>query len=48
MEAKIISYSNVNKEGVTLQFNQKVSINGHLKTDEWRVSWDKISNALLK
>ena len=46
METKITHYSSLNKEGVTLHFDKKISMNGHLKTDKWWVSWDKIAKAL--
>lgn len=48
IKAKITSYSNPTSEGVNLHFDQKVSINGGLKSDTWFVSWEKIGNALLK
>lgn len=43
----IDGYCNVIKEGVTLHFNQKVSMNGGLAADEWYVSWDRIGKGLL-
>ncbi len=48
MKAKIKSYSNPTSEGVNLHFDKKVAMNGRLKSDTWFVSWEKISNALLK
>ena len=48
MKPKVISTSNVNSEGVSLHFNKKVAMNGKLKSDTWFVSWEKISDALLK
>lgn len=48
MEAKIESYSNPTSEGVNLHFAKKVSMNGGLKSKTWFVSWEKISNSLLK
>ena len=48
MKAKIIGYSNVTSEGVTLHFDEKVAMNGTMKVDEWWVSWEKIGKSLIQ
>lgn len=43
----IDGFSNANKEGVTIHFNERTALHrGGLATNEWRVSWDKIGKAL--
>ena len=42
----IVGYENITKEGLTIQFNQKYSLNNNLATDKWWVSWDKIGKLL--
>lgn len=42
----IVSYK-ADKEGVTLEFNKKVSLNGGISCKEIWVSWDKIGQALF-
>lgn len=42
----INGFSNITKEGVTIHFNQKFTLNGNLATDKWWVSWDMIGKAL--
>jgi len=47
MEGVIITgFRNPNKEGITLVFNKKFSMNCGLESKEWWVSWDKIGEAL--
>ena len=45
---KIIAYDNITKEGLTLKFDKKVAINGHLKVEEWWLSWDRVSELIEK
>ncbi len=40
---KIISYNNVTAEGLELEFEEPVALNGVLKTNKWWVSWDRLS-----
>jgi hypothetical protein len=46
-ELLITGIRNQNKEGVTLVFNQKCSMNSGIKSKEWWVSWDKIGGSLF-
>lgn len=43
----IVGYKNVTTQGLILVFNEKVSLNGRLATNEWWLSWDKIGEALF-
>ena len=45
-QAKIIAFSNVSSEGLTIIFNKKISLNGGLSCEEWWISWDKLSDIL--
>lgn len=42
----IINYSNVGKQGILLHFNEKVSLDDGVASNEIWVSWDKIGRAL--
>ena len=47
-DAKIIGYSNVTHEGVTLHFDRPVHVNdAGLNSEDWWLSWEKIGGALL-
>lgn len=48
MSVLIKGISNVNSEGVTLELTQKAMLHTGISTDVWRVSWDKIGEALFK
>ena len=42
----IKAVKNISNEGLTLEFNEKLALNGGLETNEWHVSWDRIGEAL--
>ena len=42
----INGYEKITKEGLTLHFNEKFSLNGGIAVDEWWLSWDKIGKAI--
>jgi hypothetical protein len=45
----ITAYSNASKEGVVLHLNKKAKLKtGHLSSNEFWVSWDKIGEALIE
>ena len=46
-DAKIIGYSNVTHEGVTLHFDRPVHVNDGLNSADWWLSWSKLGGALL-
>jgi hypothetical protein len=46
-ELMIVAYGNVTAEGVTLEFNKKVSLHGGIWCKRWWFSWDKIGQSLL-
>lgn len=44
---KIISYE-AKFDGITLRFSEPISLNGGVSTDEWYLSWDKLSDLILR
>ena len=48
-EIIIKGFSNVTKEGVVLELNQKAKLRtGFIESKEFFISWDKIGSALFK
>jgi len=50
-DIKIIGYSNITNEGLSLQFNKKFKLNPHsqgMANDKWWISWDKLSELFNK
>lgn len=45
---KIISFSYPTSEGIVLELDKPISMNGGIKTKEWWLSWDRMSELLTK